>query len=348
MPTAMDLELAKAAYKVVKDLAKVKPGETLLITVDSMADFRPSEEIAKAGEALGAKVMLAWHSTPPGYGKVADPGLPDALRGAVTNTDVWIEMNNQWLLYSTPWEEAMALGRTRYLFLGGLNVEQIVRCIGKVEVEAQRRFQGKVTEMTRRAKRMRVTTPAGTDVSFENVSTRPVHSEISADEAGRPHFLLGQIAWSPLEESIHGTIVFDGSFSGGGEADLGILKHPITLIAERGKIVDIQGEGEAHMVKRWLESLNDPRMYYLAHICYGFNPGARLSGLCTEDERVWGCTEWGLGYQAAVLEGALGEAASHADGICLNSSVWMDGEQVMKEGQVIHPELVELAKACGK
>ncbi len=26
-------------------------------------------------------------------------------------------------------------------------------------------------------------------------------------------------------------------------------------------------------------------------LCYGFSPGAQLTGLCTEDERVWGATE---------------------------------------------------------
>lgn len=29
---------------------------------------------------------------------------------------------------------------------------------------------------------------------------------------------------------------------------------------------------------------------------YGFNPGAVLTGNIVEDERVWGSTEWGIGY----------------------------------------------------
>jgi len=34
----------------------------------------------------------------------------------------------------------------------------------------------------------------------------------------------------------------------------------------------------------------------MAHICYGFNPGAKLTGDIVEDERVWGCVEWGIGH----------------------------------------------------
>lgn len=347
MMDIFSLEVAKAAYIVVKELCRVKKGESVLITVDSAMDFKPVEETAKTAEALGAKIMVAWHTTPKGYGKIADEQLPEPLKAAIPATDVWIEYNNQWLLYNTAWTQAMANNRTRYLFLGGLDRERITRCIAHVDIELQERFQNKVVELTKKARKMRITTPAGTDVSFLNVPERPVTNELRADTPG-PHFLLGQIGWAPLEESINGTIVFDGSFSGGGEADLGVLSHPIELIIKEGKIVEIRGQEEAKFLRRWLEKLNDPRMYYLAHVCYGFNPGAKLSGLCTEDERVWGSTEWGFGYQGPAFKGKLGEAVSHADGICLNSTVWLDDKLLLDEGKVVHPELVNLARAMGK
>lgn len=347
MPITQDLELAKSAYTIVKDMVKVKPGESVLITVDSVNDWRVAEETAKAAEAVGAKVMVAWHSTPDGYGKVADPKLPESLKAAIPAADAWIEFNKQWLLYSTPWEIAMSNGCTRNLFLGGLDVDRVVRCIGKINMMAQTVFQNEIVSMTHKSKKMRITNPAGTDVSFENDPQRPITNELTAETPG-PHFLIGQIGWAPLEETINGEIVFNGSFSGGGEADLGILASPIKLVVKNGKILDIQGEEEAKVVKKWLQKLDDPRMYNLAHVCYGFNPGAKLTGLCTEDERVWGSTEWGFGYQGPMFEGALREAASHADGICMNSSVWMDDELIMDEGRLIHPKLCELAKACGK
>ncbi|WP_455367997.1 aminopeptidase [[Eubacterium] cellulosolvens] len=352
MPSILDLELGKTASVVIRKLCKVKPGESVLITIDGPQEWRVAEEIAKAAEAAEAKVMVAWHSTPQGYSKVADPYLPDPLKEAIPNTDVWIELNNQWLLYSTPWEIAMnpvneGKGRVRYLFLGGLDVYQIVRCVGKINIEVQDKFQTLIVNLTKKAKKMRVTTPAGNDVSFENDPNRPITNELYADKPG-PHFLLGQIGWAPIEESINGTIVFDGSFSGGGEADIGILKDPIKLTLKDGRITAITGGREAMIVKKWFEKLKDPNMYLAAHICYGFNPGARLSGLCTEDERVWGCTEWGFGYQGPMFKAKDIKAVSHCDGICLNSSVWTDGEQIIDTGKIIHPELAELAKKQGK
>jgi len=348
MPSDQEMELASTAYKVVRDLCNLQPGEDLLITVDSAGPWRVAEETAKAGAALGAKVMVAWHSTPPGYGRAADPYLPDSLHAAIPKTDVWVEYNYQWLLYGKAWEEALAdAKRVRYLFLGGLSVDQIIRTVGKVDLRLQKEFQDRLVEMTAKATAMRITTPAGTDVTFENVPGRPVTNEGWATAVG-PHFLLGQIAWAPLEESINGTIVFDGSFSGGGEADLGVLKQPITFRMKDGRWHDISGGAEAAFVRGWFERLGDEAMHNVAHVCYGFNPGARLSGLCTEDERVWGSTEWGFGYQGPFFNGNAGPAATHVDAICLNSSVWLDGSHVIDEGKLVEPRLAELAHRMGK
>jgi len=344
----LDLELAKAADILVRELLRLKSGESLLITFDTESDWRAPLATARAAQAADAKVAVLWHTAPPGYGKTADPYLPDSLKAAIPNSDVWVEFNYEWLLYSTPWEKAMETDRVRYLCLVGMDTPMMVRCVGKVDWPSLKAFQLKITEMTQKARRMRVTTPAGTDVVFENGPDRPVLCETGFADTPGAHFLGGQIGWAPVEETINGTIVFDGSFSGGGEANLGILKEPITLGIEKGKIVKVEGGKEAKFVEAWLAGFKDPNMYNMAHICYGFNPGAKLTGVCLEDERIWGCTEWGIGYQGPMMKGKAGSAPTHADGICLYSSVWLDDVQVLKEGRVVHPELTGLAEKLGK
>lgn len=347
MPTIKDLELFKAAYKTVKDIARVKERENLLITIDSISDFRVAEEMAKAGEALGAKVMVAWHSTPKGYGKATDPYLPAPLFAACPEADAWIELNNQWLLYGSVWERAVSNGRTRNLMLGGLSTDQLIRCIGEVDIEAQIAFQNKVVEITRKAEKMRIINRAGNDVVFENDPKRPFANEAVADTPGG-HFLTGQIGWAPKEESINGTLVFDGAISGGGEADIGSVSEPVVYEVDKGRITDIRGGSEADSIRKWFEKLDDPNMYIAAHVCYGFNPNAKLGFATTEDERVWGCTEWGFGYQGPMYSGGKPRvAASHIDGICLACSVYCDDEQITEFGEVVHPRLIDLARACG-
>ena len=348
MPTIKDLELFKAAYKTVREILRVKEGENLLITIDSISDFRVAEEMAKASEALGARVMVAWHTTPKGYGKATDPYLPRPLVAACPEADAWIELNNQWLLYGTAWERAVTNGRTRNLMLGGLSTDQLIRCIGEVNIQAQIAFQEKVVDLTRQAKRMKITNAAGTNVEFENDPQRPFANEHIAETPGG-HFLTGQIGWAPREQSINGTMAFDGAISGGGEADIGKVSEPVIYEVEKGRIKEIRGGKEAKIVKRWFEKLGDPAMYLAAHVCYGFNPNARLGFSTTEDERVWGCTEWGFGYQGPMYSGGKPRvAASHIDGISLDCSVTLDGQPVTRDGEVVHPKLVELAKACGR
>ena len=348
MPSFMDLEVAHAAYKIMHDLVKVQPGESVLITNDSVADFRVAEELAKAAEMLGAKTMVAWHSTPKGYGALTMPYLPDPLKACVDQTDVWIELNDQWLLYSPIWDKAVTNGRTRQVMLGGLGVERIVRMFGEVDISALKEFQDLLTDMTKHAKTGRITNKAGTDISFEIRPTRPVTNEIRYDIPGG-HFMIGQIGWAPEEDTINGVIAFDGTISGGGDAELGKLEEPVSYIVEKGHIKEIRGGWQADKLRAYYKSLDDENMYIAAHVCYGVHPTAKMEGCTTEDERVWGSTQWGFGHQGTCYSGGAPRVAkSHIDGICLNCSVWLDGVKILEDGKYIEPRLAELAKKLGK
>ncbi|MFQ9649734.1 MAG: leucyl aminopeptidase [Enterocloster sp.] len=285
MPKFMDLELANACYKLMHDLIQVKKGESVLITVDSKAEFRVVEEMAKAAEVLGAKTMVAWHSTPKGYGALTMPYLPEPLIACVDKTDVWVEMNDQWLLYSPIWDKAVTNGRTRQVMLGGLSVERIVRCIGEVDLRrVQRAFpELSCAAMTKQAKEVRITNGAGTECNLYGNRPKPprVANECDYSFAGG-HFLLGQIGWAPKEDTIHGVIAFDSApFPEGGEAELGKLAEPVRYIVKEGRIQEIQGGEQADILRAYYKKLDDPNMYIAAHVCYGVNPNARAGGCTT-------------------------------------------------------------------
>lgn len=75
-----------------------------------------------------------------------------------------------------------------------------------------------------------------------------------------------------------------------------------------------------------------------------FTDGVLVEGE-TEDERVWGVTEWGIGYVSPFDAPPSGQdAKSHCDGICMNSSVWLDGKQIMDQGTIVDEELKELER----
>ncbi len=335
-----EFELGKAADILTRELFKLKEGETFVITADTESDMRVVEATARAAFSLGAKPMVIWTPAALGVGAAADPMLPqEALVGALKGADAWVEFNNQWIFYSETYTRAMKENeRLRYSCLVGMNADMMVRCIGRVDYPALGEFMAKITDLTKSAKEMRITTPAGMDVAFRN--RHPGRGGYSLGYADTPgsHMMAGQIYWGIQSDTIDGKIVFDGSVV----PPLGLLKEPVTLVIEKGDIVGFEGGKEALEYEAWLRGFDHPNMMKMAHICYGFNPGAKLTGDIVEDERVWGCVEWGIGHMRST------PAPSHSDGICLNASVWLDGEQVLDRGRSVHPELAELARKLGK
>jgi len=333
-------EVLDGAYKLLKDVMKVEKGETVVITSDSGADMDVVEATAQASKLLKAKPLVLWYPMPPHVGKAADPYLPmEPLENALKHADVWIEYNKSWLLYSTPWDNVMKENRVRYICLVGMDKDMIVRNIARVNVPKVIEFQHVLGEVTRKSKKMHLTTPAGTDLYFENDPERPLFMEGEVSGPGG-YMLFGQVDWAPIEESINGTLVFDGSVWP--PAELGLLKNPIIMEVEEGVVKKIDGKQEARVFESWLKSFKDPNMFNIAHISYGCNPGAKLTGNILEVERIWGAVEWGLGNQAEDFKGKFGPAKSHTDGICLSPTLIGDGDKIIENGEYVHPKLKPL------
>ena len=343
MPEYYDYELGQTAHKIAAELFKLKVGETLVITADTESDRRAVDALATAAFTVGAKPMVVWMPSPLGVGKAADPMLPlEPLTAALKATDTWVEFNNKYLLYSTPFEIAERENkRLRYMNLSGMNVDMLVRTIGRVNMQALGEFQGKLADMVRAAENIRLTSPAGEDVEMKFDPKAPVVNDVGFADTPGPHFLSGQLT-AGYSSSVDGVIVFDGSVV----PPIGLLKNPVKLQIAKGKVEKIDGENEALVLETWLKSFNDPNMLRVAHLSFGLNPGANLTGNIVEDERVWGGTEWGLGYVGPDLtrDGKPLQAASHTDGTSLNTSVWLDGVPVFDKGRVVEGKLAELAK----
>jgi len=344
-----EYELGKASDILTRELFKLKPGETFVITADTESDARVVDATARAAFAIDAKPMVIWLASPLGVGKAADPMLPvKALTAVLKEADAWIEFNNQWLLYSTPYDIAMKENKKlRHMNAVGMNADLMVRCIGRINYPVLGRFLERLREMTMHAKHIRMITPAGEEVEFDNSSNPNYLYTLEKGYADTPgsHMLAGQIAWTPDLESINGTIIFDGSLV----PPCGKIDEPIRLTIEKSKVAKIEGGNQAREFEVWLNSFNDPGMFGLAHVSWGFNPGAKLTGDIVEDERIWGATEWGIGNIGPILIAPDGiPAASHTDGICLNTSAWLDGKQLLDKGKVVDKELAKLAKELGK
>lgn len=345
-PYLYQFELGKAAHVLVNEMFKLKEGEVIVITADTESDPRVVDAMAQAAFTVGAKPMVIWTATPLAPAGMVDDFLPSkSILGALLEADAWIEFNRQYFLYSKTQETALAQNKKlRYMCMPAMVVDVFVRLFARVDQRALRDFVELVTAKTAAAKHVRMTSPNGQDIEFNNNPDWPIKGETGyCDKPGVTN-LNGQIAWTPVLDSINGVIVFDGSLV----PQIGILEQPVKVYMEKGVIQKVDGGRQGAQWEAWLRSFNHPQMLRPAHVCYGFHPGAKITGQVGEDERVWGCTQWGFGAIGSFLVPGGVEAPSHTDGVTLNTSVYLDGVQITDCGAVVDPELKALAAKCGK
>jgi len=332
---ALHMELAEAAYKLACEVMLVKKGESVLIYADTASDENVVKATADACTILGAKAAVMWFKTNPEV--TMDP--PEPVIAAMNNADVLIEYCVNYLLYAPFYDSMMKKGRARYICLTGMNVESIVRTIGKVDYPKMLKFGDKLVELTKKADKVQITNAAGTDVTAYNRG-RPVSQPGEIAKKPGQYMLGGQVGWNPVEETIDGVIAVDGW-----EWNVGFIQTPIRLKMEKGKIVDITGGREAKTFAAWIGGFKDPNMYRLAHYTYGFNPGIRkLTGLHNDDERLFGSVTFGFGTQGSIIGGPGWRATAHTDLGIMNPSVYLDETAIEQEGKYVHPDLVKLAK----
>jgi len=102
-----DLELVGASIKLLRDMFGLQKGESVVLTCDTESNYDVVDATAQAAYALGGKPVIVKTPAARGVGKAADPDLPGKdLIGLLSAADIWIEYNNEWIFYSTVFDEA--------------------------------------------------------------------------------------------------------------------------------------------------------------------------------------------------------------------------------------------------
>ena len=100
----LQYDLQRAADKLIKETFELKEGENVVISCDTSSSMDVVNAVASSARAAGGRVMVATFPTPAGVGRASDPDIPvDVFAAAVCAADVWIELNHQWMIYSTPY-----------------------------------------------------------------------------------------------------------------------------------------------------------------------------------------------------------------------------------------------------
>jgi leucyl aminopeptidase (aminopeptidase T) len=338
----MSYELGKGALTLARDVMLVKPGENVVITADSCTDRRVVESTATAVFAVGGRPTTIYYPTAPN--SCVEPYAP--IAAAVEKADVWIEFTYSYVMHSPCFRAALAAG-CRYICLTGMDAMMMVRTISSIDYGLVIELGETLQRIVQDADEVVVKSPSGTDLKGYNRGRKVRLSGKRATEKGYPVMLAGQISWNPIEETINGELVFDGALWP--PLELGRLSSPVAMTLKDGRAENIRGGRDAGIFKRWMEGLNDPEnMYRLAHFSLGFNPGVTaITGRIVEDERVFGCIEFGIGSQGKSIMAKEWAAAGHTDGIVLNPTIVLDGKPLEEGGVYVHPEVKEICKKLG-
>lgn len=331
----MDERVKRSAEVLIRDYIRMKRGENVLVYADGGSDASVVDATVDAIEARHGVPLEVWYRIdgPPG----TEP--PKPMAEALKAADVLIEYARTYLITTKSFEKAMEAG-ARHLCLTAMDADMMIRTIGNVSLPAMKAFGFTLQRLTQGAKDVHVTSAAGTDLRF-SIGKRPVILDTGECVVpGRDCYLGGQISWAAIEKSIHGRLVLDGTVWPPDET--APLKEPIHMAIKSGKVLAIDGGASGRILSNWFRHFRDSRMYNVAHFCYGFNPGARISGRILEDERAFGVFVTGFGSQMASFKGGFTLAASHVDGVTLRPTVVADGIEIEREGSFVHRKLVTL------
>ncbi len=135
---------------------------------------------------------------------------------------------------------------------------------------------------------------------------------------------------TPEIETVKGTVVVTCGFHEFYEP----LNSPVTIKVD-GKISEIVGGGSSREpLERAMLRAGGGEYGSIIHFSYGLHPAARVTGKSfIEDSRSMGANAVGLGIPWWLPGG--GE--NHPDTAMMEQSIWIDGEQIVRDGVVIGP-----------
>ena len=319
------LPLMKAAMIAVRDCLAVKPEETALVITDT-GKLEIALAFLSALHAIGADATLSV-MTPRQYNGQEPPS--DIAAGMRASDVVFIPTTRS--LSHTKARMAASEAGARIASMPGITEDMMT--VGGMTADYGKvsELSWRLTELLDKAKRVQITTSAGTNLVMSVEGRKPGTPPDDGlyTEPGRwGNLPAGEAYIAPVEESVEGIAVIDGSM-----ASIGSLKDPIRLRIEKGKAVAIEGGVEAAALRKLLEDIQDPNAYMVGELGIGTNEKARLVGNILEDEKVLKTVHIALGMNIDM--GGKIDSKTHNDGIILNPTVKFDHKTVLEEGKII-------------
>ena len=316
----MSEDLDRAVRAVVRDCLGVSEGEEVLIVCNPATHGLGERLRAEAGEA-GADAVLAVMVERTSH--AGEP--PGTVAAAMTAADVLMAPTVQSLSHTSARRAASAAG-ARVATLPGVTEEMLARVMS-ADMEGLRRKGRAVAAILDAGSEARITSALGTDLrlGLEGREAIPDAGELT-ERGAFGNLPCGEGFIAPVEGTTEGTLVVDGSIAG-----IGRVSGPVTLTVEGGHLSGASGP-EGNRLMELLTAHGEDGTN-VAELGIGTNEKAELTGEVLEDEKILGTAHVAFGANASM--GGRVQVPVHLDAVVLEPDVTVDGEPVVRAGELL-------------
>ncbi|MEF8807750.1 aminopeptidase [Natronomonas sp.] len=307
--------VAAAAETAVGQCLNVQSGETCVVVTDDRREPIGEALYDAALEATEEAVIVRY---PPGPQHGAEPPAPVAA--ALKAADVFLAPTSKSLSHTRARSNATEAG-ARGATLPGITEEVFTTGLDADYDDIAAECEA-MLEQVEGADEVRVTSPQGTDITFE-LGDRAWHDDtgIVHEDGDFSNLPAGEVFVSPV--SADGTYVVDGTIRPHGLLDAG---QTVTFEVEDGYITEISDDAIRADVEEAAEQVGR-NAYNMAELGIGTNIGVTdLIGSTLLDEKAGGTVHIALGDDAGI--GGDNDAPIHMDGILREPTVYVDGEEI--------------------
>jgi aminopeptidase len=330
---SFDPELTPGARNAVKVCLRIQPSEKVTVITDD-ATREIAASIVRELEALGSPYR-AWILE-----ELAPRPLTDLPREIVDDLETSqvsifaVQAQANELRSRMQMTEVVNRRKIRHAHMVNIN-HQIMLEGMRADFLKVDRISTKVVETVRRAKQVRARTPAGTDLTAElNPDYRWLKTSgiISPDKWG--NLPGGEVFTTPGE--VNGTFVIDGVVGDWLCAKFGSLREdPLTIHIKGNRLT------EAHSANReleddfWRYTHTDENSDRVGEFAIGTNIELKdVIGQILQDEKYPG-VHIAFGNPYGAHTGAQWDSSTHIDVVGRNFDIWVDGAQIMRNGQFL-------------
>jgi 2,5-dihydroxypyridine 5,6-dioxygenase len=334
-------------YRRQFELCKVAPGQTVAIVSDLGTRREYIHAAFAAAEEIGFDIYEMCVNAIPGWTSVGVPtigqckGTLEALMAVDMVLIFHVPLFSKWL------KQVMNHGvRVQMVIDAPDDLHQLQSPPGLKEavLHAHRLYE--------RTREVRVTSKAGTDLTYRR-GEYPVMSQYGmADEPGRfDHWGVGLLHTFPDEGSANGRVVIQ-------PGDIVILPYcryvtdRIELEVREGHITSIEGGVDATLMREWLEEgktgPDDKDPFAVSHLGWGLNPQCRWDALALYGDAPERARAAARSFPGNFLfstgpntqGGGKRTTRGHYDVPMRGCTVALDGRVVVQDGRLVDPQMI--------